>query len=96
MVGAHRLRIYTVHMVAPLDGDRARWQAQLRRVGEEAPGTHGALVAAGDFNATRYHPSFRRLLSDGTRDALSAGEEDEGLGRGSDHRPIIADLVLLP
>jgi hypothetical protein len=27
---------------------------------------------------------------------MSAGEEDEGLGRGSDHRPIIADLVLLP
>ena len=86
-------------------------------------------MTAGDFNATRYHPSFRRLLSDGMRDAherrgrgwaatwprnrrllpplmrldhvlVSHGVEvrsiREGLGRGSDHRPIIADLVLLP
>ena len=129
LVGAHRLRVYTVHMVAPIDGDRARWRAQLRRVGEEVGGAHGALVVAGDFNATRYHPSFRRLLSDGMRDAherrgrgwaatwprnrrplppllrldhvlVSQGVEvrsiREGLGQGSDHRPIIADLVLLP
>jgi endonuclease/exonuclease/phosphatase (EEP) superfamily protein YafD len=129
IVGAHRLRLYTVHMVAPLGGDRAQWQAQLQRVGEEVRGTHGALVVAGDFNATRYHSSFRRLLSDGLRDAherrgrgwaatwprdrrplaplmrldhvlvspvVEVQAIREGVGQGSDHRPIIADLVLLP
>jgi endonuclease/exonuclease/phosphatase (EEP) superfamily protein YafD len=129
MVGARRLRFYTVHTVAPIGGDRSQWQAQLRHVGTEIRGAHGALVVAGDFNATRYHPSFRRLLSDGMRDAherrgrgwaatwprdrrllpplmrldhvlVSPGVEvrsiREGLGQGSDHRPIIADLVLLP
>jgi endonuclease/exonuclease/phosphatase (EEP) superfamily protein YafD len=98
-------------------------------VGEEIHGERGALVVAGDFNATRHHPSFRRLLSDGMADAheergrgwaatwprnrrplpplmrldhvlVSPGvgvrSIREGLGQGSDHRPIIADLVLLP
>jgi endonuclease/exonuclease/phosphatase family metal-dependent hydrolase len=129
ILGTSRLRLCTVHMVAPLGGDRARWQAQLRHLGEEIHGERGALVVAGDFNATRHHPSFRRLLSDGMADAheergrgwaatwprnrwplpplmrldhvlVSPGvgvrSIREGLGQGSDHRPIIADLVLLP
>jgi endonuclease/exonuclease/phosphatase (EEP) superfamily protein YafD len=129
MVGANRLRLYVVHTVAPLGGDRARWQAQLRRVREEVHDTKGALVVAGDFNASRYHPSFRRLLSGGLRDAhelrgrgwaatwpqdrrplpalmrldhilVSPGVDvrsiREGVGQGSDHRPVIADLALLP
>jgi endonuclease/exonuclease/phosphatase (EEP) superfamily protein YafD len=129
VVGANRLRLYTVHTVAPLGEDRARWRAQLRHAREVVRDVDGALVVAGDFNATRYHPSFRRLLSDGLRDAherrgrgwaatwprdrrplppvlrldhvlVSPGVEvqavREGLGQGSDHRPVIADLVLLP
>jgi endonuclease/exonuclease/phosphatase (EEP) superfamily protein YafD len=129
MVGAKRLRLYTVHTVAPLGGDRAQWQAELRRVRAEVRATMGALVVAGDFIASRYHPSFRRLLSDGLRDAherrgrgwaatwprdrrplpallrldhvlVSPGVEvqaiQEGVGQGSDHRPVIADLALLP
>jgi endonuclease/exonuclease/phosphatase family metal-dependent hydrolase len=129
MVGAKRLRLYTVHTVAPLGGGRAQWQAQLRRVRADVRATKGALVVAGDFNASRYHPSFRRLLSDGLRDAherrgrgwaatwprdrrllppllrldhvlVSPGVEvqaiREGVGQGSDHRPVIADLALLP
>jgi endonuclease/exonuclease/phosphatase (EEP) superfamily protein YafD len=69
VVDARRLRLCTVHLVAPLGGDRAHWQAQLRQVADEVRGARGALVVAGDFNAARYHPSFRRLLSDGIRDA---------------------------
>jgi endonuclease/exonuclease/phosphatase (EEP) superfamily protein YafD len=127
LVGSHRLQLYTVHTVAPLGDDRVRWQAQLKWVGEEIRQERGPLVVAGDFNATRYHPSFRRLLSERLGDAheqrgrgwattwprdrwplpplmrldhvlvspdIGVRSVREGLGHGSDHRPIIAELVL--
>jgi endonuclease/exonuclease/phosphatase (EEP) superfamily protein YafD len=127
LVGSHRLHLYTVHTVAPLGDDRVRWQAQLRWVEEEIRREPGPLVVAGDFNATRYHPSFRLLLSDRLEDAherrgrgwattwprdrwplpplmrldhvlvspdIGVRSVREGLGQGSDHRPIIAELVL--
>jgi endonuclease/exonuclease/phosphatase (EEP) superfamily protein YafD len=125
--GTRRLRVYTVHLIAPLGGDRIRWRAQLRWLDEELRGQRGPLVVSGDFNATRYHPSFRRLLSDRLGDAhersgrgwamtwprdqwplppfmridhvlisldIGVRTVKEGVGQGSDHRPIIADLVL--
>jgi endonuclease/exonuclease/phosphatase family metal-dependent hydrolase len=67
--GGRRLRVYAVHMVAPLGHDRSRWRAQLRWVDAALHGERGPLVVAGDFNATRYHRSFRRLLSDRLVDA---------------------------
>jgi endonuclease/exonuclease/phosphatase (EEP) superfamily protein YafD len=127
LVGSHRLRLYTVHTVAPLGDDRVRWQAQLRWVEEEIRRERGPVVVAGDFNATRYHSSFRRLLSADLGDAherrgrgwattwpqdrwplppllrldhvlvspdIGVRSVREGLGHGSDHRPIIAELVL--
>ena len=127
LVGSHRLQLYTVHTVAPLGDDRVRWQAQLRWVEEEIRQERGPLVVAGDFNATRYHPSFRQLLSERLGDAheqrgkgwattwprdrwplpplmrldhvlispdIGVRSVREGLGQGSDHRPIIAELVL--
>jgi endonuclease/exonuclease/phosphatase family metal-dependent hydrolase len=125
--GGRRLRVYTVHLIAPLDGDRVRWRAQLRWLDEELRRQPEPLVVSGDFNATRYHPSFRSLLSDRLGDAherhgrgwamtwpgdqwplpplmridhvlvspdIGVRSVREGLGQGSDHRPIIADLVL--
>jgi endonuclease/exonuclease/phosphatase (EEP) superfamily protein YafD len=127
LVGSHRLQLYTVHTVAPLGDDRVRWQAQLRWIEEEIRHERGPLVVAGDFNATRYHPSFRRLLSERLGDAherrgrgwattwprdrwplpplmrldhvlvspdIGVRSVREGLGQGSDHRPIIVELVL--
>ncbi len=127
VLGARQLRVYTVHTVAPLGRDRGRWRAQLRWLEQELRGQHGPLVLSGDFNATRYHSSFRRLLSDGLGDVhersgrgwattwprnhwplpplmridhvlvspdIGVRSVKEGLGQGSDHRPIIADLVL--
>ena len=127
LLGADRLRLYTVHTVAPLGDDRARWRAQLRWVEQEIRRERGPLVVAGDFNATRYHHSFRRLLSERLGDAherrgrgwattwprdrwplppllrldhvlvspdIGVRSIKEGLGQGSDHRPIIAELVL--
>lgn len=127
LVGSHRLQLYMLHTVAPLGDDRVRWQAQLRWVEEEIRQERGPLVVAGDFNATRFHPSFRRLLSERLEDAheqrgrgwattwprdrwplpplmrldhvlvspdIGVRSVKEGLGQGSDHRPIIAELVL--
>jgi endonuclease/exonuclease/phosphatase family metal-dependent hydrolase len=126
-LGARRLRFYTFHVVAPVGEDRARWKAQLRGVDEELRRERRPLVVAGDFNATRHHPSFRRLLSHRLADAherrgrgwattwprgrwplpplmrldhvlvtpeVTVRSVREGVGRGSDHRPIVADLVL--
>jgi endonuclease/exonuclease/phosphatase family metal-dependent hydrolase len=76
LLGARRLRFYNVHVVAPVGEDRARWQAELRRVGEELRRERGPLVVAGDFNATRHHPSFRRLL----RHRLADVHERRGRG----------------
>jgi endonuclease/exonuclease/phosphatase family metal-dependent hydrolase len=125
--GARRLRLLIVHAIGPVGDGRVRWKAQLRRIDEEIRREQRPLVVAGDFNATRYHPSFRRLLSDGLADAherrgrgwattwprdrwplpplmrldhvlvspeVSVRSVREGVGQGSDHRPIIADLVL--
>ena len=127
VLGARRLRLSTIHVIAPVGGDRARWKAQLHRIDEEIRRERRPLVVVGDFNATRYHPSFRRLLSDQLADAherrgrgwattwprnrwplpplmrldhvlvspeVHVRSVSEGLGRGSDHRPIIADLIL--
>jgi hypothetical protein len=88
MVGA-KPRLYTV---APLGGGRPQWQAssgvsEWRSVRPEVCATKGALVVAGDFNACRYHPSFRRLLSDGLRDAHERRDEaGRRLGRRTDGR----------
>jgi endonuclease/exonuclease/phosphatase (EEP) superfamily protein YafD len=127
LLGARRLRVYNVHVVAPVGEDRARWKAELRRVEEELRRERRPLVVAGDFNATRHHPSFRRLLSFGLADAherrgrgwaatwprgrwplpplmrldhvlvtpdVGVRSVKEGVGQGSDHRPVVAELVL--
>jgi endonuclease/exonuclease/phosphatase (EEP) superfamily protein YafD len=127
LVGARRLRFYNVHVVAPVGKDRALWKAELRRVEEELRRERGPVVVAGDFNATRHHPSFRRLLRHRLADAherrgrgwattwprdrwplpplmrldhvlvspdIGVRSVTEGHGQGSDHRPIIAELVL--
>jgi endonuclease/exonuclease/phosphatase (EEP) superfamily protein YafD len=123
VLGIRQLRLYTVHMVAPLGDDRVRWRDQLRHIHEATRHEHGSLVVAGDFNATRCHSSFRRLLSDRLADAherrgrgwattwprnrwllpplmrldhvlvspeIGVRSVREGIGQGSDHRPIIA------
>jgi endonuclease/exonuclease/phosphatase family metal-dependent hydrolase len=125
ILGDRRLRFFTVHTVAPLGDDRPRWRAQLRWIDQAVRREGGPLVVAGDFNATRYHRSFRRLLSDRLVDAherrgrgwattwprgswlpplmrldhvlvspdIGVRTIREGHGQGSDHRPIIAELV---
>jgi endonuclease/exonuclease/phosphatase (EEP) superfamily protein YafD len=62
-VDGRPVRVYAVHTLPPIhDAQTRRWQAQLAALAERAAAEPGPLVIAGDLNATRHHPSFRRLL----------------------------------
>lgn len=67
-----------VHTVAPLTlGQARRWQRQMEWLAVLARCAGGAIVMAGDFNATGDHRPFRRMLRGRLRDAFDA------VGRGS-------------
>lgn len=127
-VDGHPVRIYDIHTNAPFGARGApRWEHQLAAIGRAAEAETGALVVAGDFNASFGHRPFRALLDGRLRDAhvdrgngrantwprdiplvppvvridhvlvsdqLSVLGIAEGTGRGSDHRPLIADLAV--
>ncbi len=67
------VRVVGVHPTTPID-DFARWRTDLalvRRLGETA---EQPMLVIGDFNASFWHPDFRRLLDAGYRDAhIEAG-----------------------
>jgi endonuclease/exonuclease/phosphatase (EEP) superfamily protein YafD len=67
------LRLYAVHVAAPLG---TRWKAasrELRRITELARAERLPVLMAGDFNTTWGHRAFRRLLDAGFTDAAAAG-----------------------
>lgn len=71
-----RLRLVGLHLVPPIDGERADvWRRQLDALRALAR-SHGPLVLAGDFNATDHARGLRELEASGLRDAHRA------LGRG--------------
>jgi endonuclease/exonuclease/phosphatase (EEP) superfamily protein YafD len=55
--------ITVVHPQAPLRGGQPRWQQDLDRLLSALTGTTGQQLVAGDFNASRDHGAFRRLLA---------------------------------
>lgn len=72
------LDVLAVHTLQPLAG-LGVLRRQLIELTELAAGERGPLVLAGDFNATRHHRSFRRLLATSLRDAHL--ETGRGLAR---------------
>ncbi len=67
---AHQFRLFAVHTVAPINGGSApRWRSQLDNLRADVARTPIPVVLAGDFNATRDHRPFQRLLNDHLRDA---------------------------
>lgn len=125
-VGRGSLRLYNVHTISPLTRVRD-WNRQLDAVARAVDAEAGSVLLAGDFNATRDHRGFRRLLDLGWRDAHDvvgrpgattwpAGKRrtpalirldhvllPDGIAArrvmelrpvGSDHRPILAELVV--
>lgn len=75
-VGARRVRIALVHTQAPPTPRYVpRWIEDHRQLERFASGSDPTIVV-GDFNATYWHPPFRRLLAKGFRDA----HDDMGFG----------------
>ena len=69
-----------VHLLAvhanPPTVDARLWRKQLGAIGDLAVASPRPTIVIGDFNASRWHPSFRSLLDRGLRDA------HETLGHG--------------
>ncbi|WP_131768396.1 endonuclease/exonuclease/phosphatase family protein [Candidatus Protofrankia californiensis] len=70
MDAAHQFRLFAVHTVSPTNGEYTpRWRRQLDTLRAEVALTPMPVVLAGDFNATRDHRPFGRLLDEHLRDA---------------------------
>jgi endonuclease/exonuclease/phosphatase (EEP) superfamily protein YafD len=85
--------VVVTHLSAPWPDPIAGWRADLRRMADKLRGlaaaADGAVIVAGDFNATRDLREFRVLLRDGYRDAA----EQAGAGLTRTHP---ADIWLPP
>jgi len=85
--------VVVVHLSAPWPDPIAGWRTDLDRMAETLPqlagNGDGAVIVAGDFNATRDLREFRRLLRGGYRDAA----EQAGAGLTRTHP---ADVPVLP
>ena len=69
-LGGRTITIQAVHTSPPVPARARAWRADLRVIGDALAATPGPLVALGDYNASRDHAGFRRLLSSGrVRDA---------------------------
>jgi endonuclease/exonuclease/phosphatase (EEP) superfamily protein YafD len=93
------LRVYAVHVVAPVDGGRQQWSRQLHEIAGIVNTRPARSVVAGDFNATRWNASFRDLLDTGLTDARVAGNWWEpSWPHASYHLPALLpiDHVLTP
>ena len=63
-----QVRVVAVHPYPPTF-DAPGWQTQLQEIGDAVAGTATPTLLIGDFNGSRWHPSFRRLLDRGWLDA---------------------------
>lgn len=66
------IRLYSVHVVAPLGGARKAWVKELREVAAAVGSESSPVLVGGDFNATWGHKAFRRVLDVGLTDAAAA------------------------
>ena len=77
-VDGQPVRLFVVHPFPPIFNGRlsAEWAKSLATIGDEATSPGPPTIVVGDFNASRWHPPFRRLLRRGLRDS------HEWLGHG--------------
>ncbi|GEE01007.1 hypothetical protein nbrc107696_14530 [Gordonia spumicola] len=63
------VQVFAVHPIPP--PHVVRWDSELDRLGNAMRSVRAErpVIALGDFNSTLDHPQFRRLLTDGLRDA---------------------------
>jgi endonuclease/exonuclease/phosphatase family metal-dependent hydrolase len=57
------ITVTVVHPPAPLRGNQPRWKQDMDRLLAVLVSTTGQQIVAGDFNASRDHGTFRRLLA---------------------------------
>jgi endonuclease/exonuclease/phosphatase (EEP) superfamily protein YafD len=62
----------SVHTLAPMPHNARRWQQELAAIRSALADGAGPQVVAGDFNASRDHRPFRRLLAAGFLDCADA------------------------
>jgi endonuclease/exonuclease/phosphatase (EEP) superfamily protein YafD len=74
-LGGVPVRLLGVH-TAPPTHDAGYWSRQLQAIGDQAATSDVRTLVIGDFNGSRWHPSFRALLRRGFTDA------HEALGHG--------------
>ncbi|CAN5417438.1 endonuclease/exonuclease/phosphatase family protein [soil metagenome] len=74
-VDGAEVRVVGVHPYPPTFNARG-WSEQLQAIGDAARGSTVPTILIGDFNGSRWHPSFRRLLDRGWSDT------HETLGHG--------------
>lgn len=67
-VDGTEVRVVGVHPYPPTF-NAPGWQRQLQQIGEAVGDPATPTVLIGDFNGSRWHPSFRRLLDRGWQDA---------------------------
>jgi endonuclease/exonuclease/phosphatase (EEP) superfamily protein YafD len=68
VAGPSPVTVYVVHPPNPLD-ELHHWLDELARIAELRQTARPPAMVVGDFNATPWHPPFRRLLDAGWRDA---------------------------
>ncbi|MCW2615792.1 MAG: hypothetical protein JWN08_2786, partial [Frankiales bacterium] len=83
-----RVRLLAVHPLPPISVFEGLWRTALDDLRDEVRDLDQAAVVVGDFNADRDHARFRRLLTNGLRDA----HDDRGRGLA---RTFPASLPLL-
>ncbi len=66
--------VTVVHPKAPLRLGRHAWRYDLNQLRETLAGTAGRQIVAGDFNATRDHRVFRKILAPRFADSLDVAK----------------------
>ena len=73
--GGPPVTVTAVHPVAPVADQEHRWRQELGLIQAALAGTTGPQLAAGDFNASRDHGTFRALLRSGFVDCADAARQ---------------------
>jgi endonuclease/exonuclease/phosphatase family metal-dependent hydrolase len=73
-LGGRPVTLTAVHPLAPTRGHGAIWQRELAVIRQTLAAVDEPQVVAGDFNASRDHGPFRKLLDAGFRDCADAGQ----------------------
>lgn len=66
------VRLYAVHVVAPIGGARQAWIDELEQISAALRAEALPVLVAGDFNATWGNEAFRRFLGAGLTDGAAA------------------------